>query len=285
MGKLYIFGNGLDRHYGLNTRTQDFIRHLNNQSIYGECCNAADIFEGLGVLWSNFEEDIADIDLEQLAEDIVGVPNYYSNHEYDRDGVITNVDEYLTSLKDAIFEALKEMMSSAEEDIQYLERDYEWNFNNDDIIISFNYTSTLEKVANPINAPILHIHGYFKSKEQLLLGYKEPLTTFNQLRFSNPEDGDYYMEKQLEMINDFYVSLRKEIQLKKLKLFLDAIEVIDEVVIIGHSLGGVDIPYLEYIESKFHPSIWRVSYYSDDDAVLVNKEQLSFKDKIVLFQW
>lgn len=285
MSRLYIFGNGLDIHYGLNTRPRDFIKHLKHQSIYGECCNAADVFEGLGVLWSNFEEDIADVDLEQLVEDIVGVPDYYSDHEYDRDGVITNVDEYLSSLKKAIFEALKEMISSAERDIRKLGRDYMWKFNNDDTIISFNYTSTIEKVANPLHVPILHIHGCFETKDELILGYKEPSTEFNHLRFSNSEDGDFYMEKQLELINDFYVSLKKEIQLKKLASFLDSVSVIDEVVVMGHSLGSVDIPYFEFIERKYHPNVWKVSYSDGNDAVFANMKQLSFKDKIELFQW
>ena len=45
MGKLYIFGNGFDRHYGLKTSPSDFVEYLRNESIYNETGNAAEIFE------------------------------------------------------------------------------------------------------------------------------------------------------------------------------------------------------------------------------------------------
>lgn len=45
MGKLYIFGNGLDLHYKLKTKPSDFVYSLNDKQIYNETDNAAEIFE------------------------------------------------------------------------------------------------------------------------------------------------------------------------------------------------------------------------------------------------
>ncbi|WP_294379124.1 AbiH family protein [uncultured Clostridium sp.] len=117
MGKLYIFGNGLDLHYKLKTKLSDFVNILKDKDIYNETNNAAEIFENYNVLWSNFEQDMAYIELEQIEENQVQSPDYMSEHEYDRDGVITNVEEYVDSLKRAIFESLSDMIHTAEQDI------------------------------------------------------------------------------------------------------------------------------------------------------------------------
>ena len=285
MGKLYVFGNGLDKHYGLKTAPADFSDILRNKRIYNEFEDATEIFAGYNVGWGNFEEDIAEIDLEQLENNQVNYPDYVSDHEYDRDGVITKVAYYLDSLRKAIFDSLSEMVINAEQNIQSLPMDSRWLFEDEDMILSFNYTSTIEQISDTKNIPILHIHGFFNAGDFLILGYKEPLNSYNYLKFSNPEDGDYYMEKQLSLINDFYMSLKKEMQFIKLESFLKKAKRIDEIFVYGHSLGKVDAPYFEMIEQTLHPKKWNVSYHNRDDEVMFNKNQLSFADKIHLFLW
>ncbi len=285
MGKLYVFGNGLDLHYGLKTSTQDFLDILRTKRVYNEIDNAAEIFAYYNVLWSDFESDLAKIELNEIEANHVEYPDYISDHEYDRDSVITNVEEYVNSLREAIFDSLSDMIESAEQKIQNLPIDNQWQFKTEDLIISFNYTSTLEKVSNALDVPILYIHGSFAEEEGLILGYKEPLDTYDYQKYSNSENGDYYMEKQLNLIHDFYLSLKKDYQIEKLKSFLKNAKSIDEVIVYGHALGDIDAPYLDYIDEAIQPIRWRVSYHGQDDNVLLNKGSLSFADKISCFEW
>lgn len=285
MGKLYIFGNGLDLHYKLKTKPSDFVNILKDKDIYNETNNAAEIFENYNVLWSNFEQDMAYIELEQIEENQVQSPDYMSEHEYDRDGVITNVEEYVDSLKGAIFESLSDMIYTAEQDIAELSNDDEWLFEDGDMILSFNYTSTIESISNALDVPILHIHGFYNAEESLILGYREPLNNYNYLKYSNSEDGDYYMERQLHLINDFYNSLKKDMQTEELRNFLTKAGKIDEILVYGHSLGDVDVPYLELVDNILQPTTWKVSYHDDNDDVFSNSESLSFRDKISFFKW
>lgn len=285
MGKLYIFGNGLDLHYKLKTRPSDFVNILSGKKIYNETNNAAEIFENYNVLWSNFEQDMAYIDLEQIEENQVQAPDYMSDHECDREGVITNVEEYVDSLRNAIFESLSDMIYMAEEDILELSSDDKWLFEDGDMILSFNYTSTIESISNATDVPILHIHGFYNDNETLILGYQESLNNYNYLKYSNPDDGDYYMERQLHLINDLYHSLKKNMQIERLKSFLMNAGKIEEVLVYGHSLGDVDAPYLELVDNILQPTIWKVSYYNDKDDVFFNSEVLSFRNKISFFHW
>ena len=91
MGKLYIFGNGLDLHYGLKTSPNDYLQFLKQERIYNETSNAAEIFLNYNVNWSDFEQEIAYIDLEQIEENQAAYPDYMSDHESDREVVITNI--------------------------------------------------------------------------------------------------------------------------------------------------------------------------------------------------
>ena len=286
MGKLYIFGNGLDLHYGLKTSPNDYLQFSKQERIYNETSNAAEIFLNYNVNWSDFEQKIAYIDLEQIEENQAAYPDYMSDHESDREGVITNIQEYVNSMEAAINNALIKMIQAAEYEINNFQLDSQWSFGEKDMILSFNYTSTIEKVSDVMDdIPILHIHGAYNDKDMLILGYDKPLNNYNYKNYSNSEDGDYYMEQQLDVIHDFYLSLQKKLQFDRLKNFLGLSEQIDEVIVYGHSLGAVDAPYLEKIDQLLNPVVWKISYLKKDAEVFYNAEKLSFKNKIKFFQW
>lgn len=286
MGKLYIFGNGLDLHYGLKTSPNDYLQFLKQERIYNETSNAAEIFLNYNVNWSDFEQEIAYIDLEQIEENQAAYPDYMSDHESDREGVITNIQEYVNSMEAAINNALTKMIQAAEYEINNFQLDSQWSFGEKDMILSFNYTSTIEKVSDVMDdIPILHIHGAYNDKDMLILGYDKPLNNYNYKKYSNSEDGDYYMEQQLDAIHDFYLSLQKKLQFDRLKNFLGLSGQIDEVIVYGHSLGAVDAPYLEKIDQLLNPVEWKISYFKKDAEVFYNAEKLSFKNKISFFQW
>lgn len=63
---------------------------------------------------------MAYIDLEQIEENQVQNPDYMSDYKYDREGVITNIEEYVDSLNNAIFELLSDMIYMAERLFQVL---------------------------------------------------------------------------------------------------------------------------------------------------------------------
>ena len=73
---------------------------------------------------------------------------------------------------------------------------------------------------------------------------------------------DFYIDKQIEIIFDFYQSMKKEIQLGKLKSLLENSDGINQIVVMGHSMSSVDSEYMELIESVIVPDKWRISQYN-----------------------
>lgn len=288
MGTLYIVGNGLDIHYGLKTKVEHFQKILETKGVYGEIGNAIDVLAAYGVDWSGYEEALADIDLSEIELQNLISPDYLSDHESDRDGGILNMQMYLESINEAIQSSLKEMAEIANRETE------ERGANGEqytlpkvgDAILSFNYTSTIENLfIIPQSVPICHIHGFYENGDPLIFGYSDMKLDYIRGIEPSIEDWDYYEHMQREAICDFYYNWRKTLQIEKLRNFLDKCHGIDEVCVLGHGLGKVDSAYMEEIEQRVHPKVWKIFYHGDRDIVLHNIQRYSFVKKAQYFPW
>jgi hypothetical protein len=170
--KLYLIGNGFDLAHKLPTKYSSFIdsNPEKYEKYYG-------VFKGQD--WNHIEKTIGDkilnkkeeieelinrIDADEIAEEII---SSYGTNEYGEIEYYGYEHEELGELFDDLNE-LTELIESFEEDFkQYLKDNISYNFisisslanciEQNSIFISFNYTSTLEKVYG-INE-VKHIHG------------------------------------------------------------------------------------------------------------------------------
>ena len=325
MGTLYVIGNGLDLHFGLETSINHFKAFLAKECIPEDMENARWVFEGLyGVDWSEYEQALAGMDLEVIYENHMCGPDYLSDHESDREGTIWEMHSYLSQLNNAVHSALKEMVRKANEAVEKfrnaaamdaaaeviveaaLDRDlsrvaeivcqeykdplHMWKpislFQSGDAILSFNYTSTIEALFDlPEDVPICHLHGYFEASEDLIFGYRRmqnsPSPSWTDL---SENDGDSYLQRQREEIYQFYEGWEKELQESRLEQFLKQCGPIQRVVVLGHSMGAVDAPYMERIDAVLQPKIWEISYYENELDCMGNPQQIdvsySFQKKV-----
>ncbi len=320
---IYILGNGFDRTHGLNTKPEDFLEILKTQSIYNELDTAKQVFENYSVFWGNYEECLAEIDLESIKENQLIFPDYLSDHEYDRDAGIFNMEVYTDSLRRAVHNSLKIMVDNANDSLSQTKPVLRNFLKSKDVVLSFNYTSTLEQLYDiPDDVTICHIHGYRAANESLLFGFRDGIDEkeyYNrhfdvdeirmiEKQISNilEDDSltkeekehelvywkicydnltghrDFYIDKQIEIIFDFYQSMKKEIQLGKLKSFLENSDGINQVVVMGHSMSSVDSEYMELIESVIVPDKWRISQYNGSPSYN-DLASYSFSKKVEFF--
>ena len=87
MGTLFVIGNGFDLHFGLKTKTADFEDFLSEQRIEGEMDNALEILNTYGVDWSEYEQSLADMNLDIIEQENLSFPDYMSDRESDRVGI------------------------------------------------------------------------------------------------------------------------------------------------------------------------------------------------------
>lgn len=322
-GTLYILGNGFDCFHGLDTSPDIFLEILKNEDIYNETETAEIVFKRYNVLWGDYESCLADIDLEQIADDQMIAPDYLSDHEYDRDSGIFNMEQYTESLRGAVQNSLEVMVDNANNELE-VKTPLLCDFVKDnDAVLSFNYTSTLERLYDiPRGVPICHIHGFRENGEPLLLGFRNGITEdeyYNRVfgretiervqkqieEIQNDDilsenkkeqellywyliydevtrDRDYYIDTQYEVVLGFYQSLKKEVQIDKLKNFLKGCGKIERVVVMGHSMSSVDSDYMELIENVLSPSEWRISQYKDNPS-WESLRGYSFGEKVVFY--
>ncbi len=285
MPTLYILGNGFDLHYGLHTSYNDMANILATEDDYNEIGNAKDFFESLNVInWSNFEEELANFDIEEFFGDNVQYPDYLSDHEYVRDGVIWNMQDKAESLNRALEDSLKEMVDRANADNDTIEHKLPFEVYSEDAVLSFNYTSTFERLCDNHDIPVLHIHGFAENGDSLIYGYLNPIMN----KIENTEQ-DYYIEQQEDAVNNLYSGWKKPLQMDKLDSFFQSwFENGDrpyEIKVYGHSMGSVDMPYMDEIDRILKPVKWDISYFDEDDYWDKINAHWSFKKRVQLFKW
>jgi len=265
--------------YGLPTKVSDFERHLSEKQVYNEIDDANEILNNYEVDWCEFEEGLSNINTEEIYSRNVQYPDYLSDHESDRDGGILNMQMYTDSLEESVREALDDMIQEAESELDEKVCITKSLFNEGDQIVSFNYTSTIERLYDlPDGTNIIHIHG--NSGGDKIFGYKEQLKQPSVMLSS---EEDYYVDKQKEVVNSMYKRLQKNYKYKELKDFLEKnCQEVDDVVVIGHSMANVDSEYMEMIESVVKPKKWYISQYNQEPSEN-SLSEYSFVDKICPF--
>lgn len=274
---LYIIGNGFDLHYGLETGVNTFKNILSQKYIDTVGINALELFDAYGVDWGEYEMSLSDLDLKSVQDLIMTYPDYLSDHESDREDCIYNTNMHINQLTDAVSDSLHEMIQNANSQLRNLNYNELLPINECSPIVSFNYTSTLELL---YGIKAYHIQGLYEEGDNLIFGYKD----MNSKNLLSRLEEDYYVDAQIDSINQLYAEFKKKIQIYQLEEYLNQIGDVDIVVVYGHSMSIVDYEYFVMINKLLSPSEWNVSYHGESDLVLINVRQYSFFEKIKMFQ-
>lgn len=309
--KLYILGNGFDLHHCLPTKLQDFQAIIKNIDTGG-------MYKRHNVYWTDFEEDLSNIDVDLLLDNYGIKPDYSSEREMDREGVISQLKGTLDEMISIKRKSLHYMVEEAQKKLETLTKMNNFIFEDDDEIISFNYTETPEKLYDANN--VFYIHGRYLDDE-LIFGFKHESEEYGQTEvsktvrqdyeeeykdfirkidkdktldeeskaefksetkeFYQEKIGDYYNSNQKEIINDFYEENKKCYQLTEFESYLYNIndnEIFD-IYILGHQMGEVDSEYFELIEKILTTKNWYITQFFGNPAEKRLGKRFEFNNK------
>ena len=260
--KIFIIGNGFDLNFKLPTSPDNYKNYLESFTIEGSSgsSSALDFFDQyIDDYWSDTEQSLANLDLVSLSADNIVSPDYLSDHESDRDGGIFQMEQLSNDVINARDEALALMVSEADSTHIDTSTINKAAFDNA-VIISFNYTTTLERLYNLNKSTVLHIHGCLEDGDRLIFGFKDDgsyspdgalvTNTFlskqldieiekiesNSLLSRDEKDeqieslrdnynfndfNDYYIDEQNNALVQLYHQNQKEFQFNELKSFLN----------------------------------------------------------------
>lgn len=278
--KLFIIGNGFDKGHGLQTGYWDFRIYLENlypEFLYGfeqhyYIYPKSDDAAKKKLLWNEFESNLANIDEDIIIENAVSID---MNLESGDVGIEDTLYDYFTEeykYIEQLAKYLKQWVRTIR--IKGIQQKTDFiNNANDDIYITFNYTAVLETVYGIDEKKIIHIHGSLRQRDdEPVLGHGNT-NRMDKIQEKLQEAENEYDEKEISIyrvVKDYYRHTFKDTNRYMNKLSYIPCEEIDEIIVIGHSVAGVDTTYFRNIDMfTKKKAFWKVYYYSDNERKLI----------------
>ncbi len=296
--QLFIIGNGFDLHHGYHTSYKDFRNYLEHRTYEVGQYNLYDFFSDVSEdEWNNFESSLEYIRFDDnmswfdphLSDDMSDIEwdrefSRYSGFT-DENIEIVSSQTVKKALKYSLNAFIRKETSKLKPASEVLKKIFAKG--KDSLYITFNYSHTLEKVYGIEQQRILHIHGETEDYYPLYdhhgvwEGYGESSLIFGHGGKNNGDtsklvyDEDYYNPlkpgKAFSLLNDQFC---KEYQVDEMKEFIGD-NYINDIIIIGHSLGDIDRPYFDELSNIIHQG--RVVYYIYDEREEENiRETLNY---------
>lgn len=278
--KLYIIGNGFDMAHGILSSYRDFCRFMRENHYADYQRIGKYFFDDESELWSDFERNLTHLNIERLVRENIDVWKNHNSRE------IENIfDTEFSNLKAYFMEWVTSQFNNIQADRKY-------DLSRNDFYITFNYTPTLHIVYDVPNTHIIYIHENSVEDNMVMpiVGHGESPEDIEH-RIANASDeieeivrasfqisaGIYPVEETIEIIKheieSFLNSLRKDTEdvISHYNGFFEDLgthkDDITDVIILGHSLAEVDIPYFRKIENLLDVDTqWSTDYFPHDEV-------------------
>lgn len=270
--RLFIIGNGFDRAHDLPTSYWDFRTHLEThhpdflkafEQHYHIVPNDSEEYKK-ALLWNAFETNLANIDEDIIIENALGMEMGLESGDVGIEDTLRlyfrSEYQYINELEVYLKEWVKTITLGAICPIST-----QIKKNSSDIFITFNYTSVLEEVYQIDAGKVLHIHGSLRTNDDdPILGHG------NRNRIANIKakrnDAVIWSEEKLAsicgVIEEYYNSTFKNVANYMHKLNSLYKYRPQEIIVIGHSVAGVDLPYYKKIDDLTNQTaLWTVYYF------------------------
>lgn len=268
-GILYIIGNGFDLYHDLPSRYSDFrswLLHKDKNHRYDEFVRVMEKIFPLetnqDMLWCNFENALGQHNARMT---------YVEYHAEANNIASTYEDKEMIREIKTTCDAIRPNMTNWAKQIPITNKKQWFKLDEKSWYITFNYTRVLEEVYKIPKGQICHVHGATNDSSYVVTGHnsEEDLTD----RYDNPND--QYEQTMRQMIETFNEQGKKpENQMEKLSKFLSKRPSITDVVVIGHSLDKVDMPYFKKIVELIQANTqWHFTIHNES------------KDKFTIFNF
>lgn len=260
---LYVIGNGFDLHHKLPTSYSYFYQE-NNELLDGLSNYFPNSHDETP--WHNFEENLGKYDAEIIFSECnhldIGDEKFKLSMLYGlEDELAEQTKNIVSDLQDAFSEWINSIEIDPDKIVERL------NLEPNSSYLSFNYTTTLEKIYDIPKDSILYIHGCAERYDDLIFGHGLNIDEDPQF----DEDGESLRTPFSDAISSSRYplsALKKPVVdiINKNSIFFSSLSNLERVLIIGHSISRVDHPYFIKIKENVSNNCkWVVSYYSDEE--------------------
>lgn len=276
--KLYIIGNGFDRAHKLPTQYWDFRKFLieNDPYFLSSFEENYDIYQGMNddekrkILWNKLEMNLANIREDIIIEDAKHIEMSLESGDIGIEDTLYDYFKNEFNYIDDLEKYIKQWVETIKiNDINRRTTKFD-SFNND-IFVTFNYTSSLEKIYQIDEKNIIHIHGSLSDKDDdPILGHgnsnkiedikgrkNHAIIQANEKESSVCRALQYYYQTTYKNVSNYMYKLNRLVRIN-----------FNEIIVLGHSVSGVDLPYFKRIDEITNKKLrWKVSYYDENEKI------------------
>lgn len=262
---LYIIGNGFDIHHGCQTKYSDFGEFLKSKNY--QLYSAINDFIPVNSKWSNFESALGGLDIDYILEEAGEHLHSYANPDWSdsyHHSFQFDLSEKVKLLSEKLYEEFAIWIDIQNENIDKYKIKKSLNLNEKATYLSFNYTEVLEKIYGI--SDVLHIHGS-AGESDLALGHAWEC---REDVLKSTDDDDIRIIEGYQIVNEYFGKTFKDCSdiILNHTSFFKKLQDINQVYILGHSLGEVDYPYFyEILKNVHRDTVWCCSAYLDEDWI------------------
>lgn len=267
MATLYVIGNGFDLWHGLPTSYSEF-NEFAQETLY-ELENYYLLKVAEGGPWCDFENSLGDF----LWREFYDAHNHMDVGSEDfKPSLVYGLEDGLTEQADELVEAIRECFQAWVHEIDISSAQRTLDLAEDVRFLTFNYTSTLQYIYGIDEDMVLHIHGRAGTNEDLVFGHGETMEEEPELDENGDSNRTMFSDAEGAAKYPFY-ALQKPVNkiLDAHQNFFDSLEDATEIIVIGHSLNKIDLPYFKKLADSAPGARWTICCYeADDEEVHIN---------------
>lgn len=278
MSTLFIIGNGFDLFHGLLTSYSNF-KDFYKESSPGHYWRAENQLPAESN-WCDLESALGNVDLVEIQDNAFDCSVSPASDDWsdaDNHTVQFEAEETITALSKTLHQQFCEWLKTIEIDAYadlYLDPQAKY--------LTFNYTHTLETLYDIPSEKILHIHGEVGG--EIILGHDFDPADADKFDEVGDEDSDFIVTQTNSILNRYFGSTFKPVSniIESNLPFFESCADIDKVMVLGHSLETVDMPYFEeLLKNVPDDAIWFVTYYDQNEK---RRHELKLKKMGVDYQ-
>lgn len=267
---LYVVGNGFDLWHGLPTSYNHFYDFA--QKVLDEISDYYQLDFSTSQPWCDFENSLGKFNWEAFYNE----NNHIDPNDEDfRPSFVFSLEDDLSNQTDLHVEAVRECFQNWIEDIDISEATGQLAISKNSLFLCFNYTSTLEYIYSIDVDRILYIHGNAESSAELIFGHGEMIV--EEPEFDERGESNRTMFSDVERAAKYPLyAFKKPVDdiLEKNKFFFNSLSMLEEIIVIGHSLNKIDLPYIKKIARVALNAKWKVCLYH-------SRDETEYKEKLI----
>lgn len=261
MTTLYIIGNGFDLWHGLPTSYSHFYTFAKNTLDELESYFCINLIEKCP--WCDFENSLGTFDWKLFYEthdntDVMA-DNFRPSEAY---GLEDDLTEQADNLVRTVVDRFREWINGVDISMASKKMRVDTKIR----YLTFNYTSTLQDTYEINEDNILHIHGNADRFDDLVFGHGETIKEKPELDENGDSNRTMFSDAEGAAKYPFY-ALRKPVDevISKKREYFESLNNVTEIVVIGHSLNEIDLPYFREIAKNASDCNWTVCCYTPKD--------------------